>query len=94
LAREYSKFSPPGRGFPQQSFESPLLDEINRALQATGYSELRDLEAIEDQGLVILRGCVSSYYLKQLAQATAMTVAGVVELRSEVQVVSPAVHSQ
>jgi osmotically-inducible protein OsmY len=38
--------------------------------------------------LVILRGRVPSYYMKQLAQAAVLDVPGVHELRNDVQVVS------
>ena len=92
-AIECPRASPPRVVAPQHRLGSQLLEEVDRALRATGYSALRDLETCEDQGLVILRGCLPSYYLKQLAQATAMTVEGVAELRSEVQVVAPAAHS-
>jgi osmotically-inducible protein OsmY len=38
---------------------------------------------------ITLRGRVPSYYMKQVAQATALAVTGVRGLRNELEVVSP-----
>ncbi len=64
-----------------------LAERIERALRATGYSPLRAVAVAVCGRLVILRGRVPSYYLKQLAQAAAMEVAGVGEVRNDVQVI-------
>jgi hypothetical protein len=41
-----------------------LAEDVARALRATGYSSLHDLEVIDRAGLVILGGRVPSNYLK------------------------------
>jgi osmotically-inducible protein OsmY len=64
-----------------------LVERVERALRATGYSPLRAVEVSVRGQLVILRGRVPSYYMKQLAQAVAMGVAGTRELRNDVDVV-------
>jgi osmotically-inducible protein OsmY len=64
-----------------------LAERIEHALRATGYPALRAVEVSVCGGVVILQGRVPSYYLKQLAQATAMEIAGVRELRNDVEVV-------
>jgi osmotically-inducible protein OsmY len=64
-----------------------LAERVERALGATGYPPLRAVGASVCGRLVILQGRVPSYYLKQLAQATAMNVPGVRELRNDVEVV-------
>ncbi len=51
-----------------------LAADVDRALCATGHLELRQLQISVDQGCVTLRGCVRTYYLKQLAQAATMAV--------------------
>jgi len=48
-----------------------LAERIEHALCATGYGALRDVEVSVTASIVILIGRVPSYYLKQLAQATA-----------------------
>jgi hypothetical protein len=64
-----------------------LCDQIIQVLRATGYLPLRDLDVVAAGGIVILRGRVSSYYLKQLAQATVLALPGVDEVRNELDVV-------
>jgi osmotically-inducible protein OsmY len=64
-----------------------LAELVGRALRATGYPPLRAAEVSVCGRLVILRGRVPSYYMKQLAQAAAMDVPGVRELRNDVDVV-------
>jgi osmotically-inducible protein OsmY len=64
-----------------------LAERVQRALLATSYQSLRGVEVSVCGQLVILRGRLPSYYMKQLVQAVAMEVAGVRELRNDVQVV-------
>ena len=73
-----------------QSLEDRCLAErVERALRATGYAPLRAVEVSACGRLIILRGRVPSYYMKQLAQTVAIEVVGVRELRNDVQVVQP-----
>jgi osmotically-inducible protein OsmY len=65
-----------------------LAERVERALRATGYPPLRVVEVSVSGPLTILQGRVPSYYMKQLAQAAAMGVPGVRELRNELCVVS------
>jgi hypothetical protein len=61
--------------------------QIHQALQRSGYLSLRSLEILIENGLVILRGQLPSYYMKQLAQVFVLGLVGVDEVRNEVQVV-------
>jgi osmotically-inducible protein OsmY len=63
-----------------------LAERVKRALRAAGYPPLRAVEACACGPLVVLRGRVASYYLKQVAQATALGVPGVGQLRNDVEV--------
>jgi osmotically-inducible protein OsmY len=64
-----------------------LAERVEQALRATGYPPLRAVAVSVCGPLVILQGRVPSYYMKQLAQTAALAVAGVRELRNEVDVV-------
>jgi BON domain len=64
-----------------------LTEAVSRALCASGYPRLRDLEIEHRDGIVILRGRVPTYHQKQLAQAAALRVEGVREIVNEVEVV-------
>jgi osmotically-inducible protein OsmY len=73
----------------QRIIELDLADRVERALRATGYGPLRDVQVTADAWRVALEGRVPSYYLKQVAQATALSVSGVREVRNNLQVVLP-----
>jgi hypothetical protein len=61
----------------------PRADEV---LRQSPIPALRKLSIEESDHEVVLSGCVSSYYLKQLAQETIMPVLGSRELRNRVLV--------
>jgi osmotically-inducible protein OsmY len=63
-----------------------LAERVERALCATGYGPLREVEVTVHARLVILGGRVPSYYLKQVAQAAALTVPGARHLRNDLDV--------
>ncbi len=64
------------------------LTDIRRRLCSTGYQILREIECDCSGGIVVLRGRVSTYYLKQIAQATLLgnpaikTVVNLIEVSS------------
>jgi osmotically-inducible protein OsmY len=60
--------------------------EVTGALVATGRTPLRRVQVLATNGVVTLRGRVSSYYLKQVAQAVALRVDGVCQVYNEVHV--------
>ncbi len=64
-----------------------LAERIERALHATGYGALRTIQVSVNARCVILEGRVSSYYLKQVAQATALAVPGGHQIRNGLDVV-------
>ncbi|MFN0054034.1 MAG: BON domain-containing protein [Planctomycetales bacterium] len=59
---------------------------VERALRATGYSALRDVEVTLCRGVVTLWGQVPNYFQKQLAQAAAQRVWGVHAINNEIEV--------
>jgi osmotically-inducible protein OsmY len=73
---------------PSQSLEDLHVAEgVGRALCATGYPALRTIEVSVCSGQAVLRGRIRSYYMKQVAQAVALAVPGVVGLCNELEVV-------
>ena len=63
-----------------------LAERVGRALRATGYGPLRGVEVTVHARLVILGGRVPSYYLKQVAQTTALAVPGARHVRNDLDV--------
>lgn len=69
--------------------DRPLTGKVERALGATGYAALRAIKVWASGHVVILKGRVESYYLKQLAQATALAVEGTAQVRNELELIRP-----
>lgn len=70
-----------------------LAERIERVLSATGHGALRAVAVAVRDRVVILGGRVPSYYLKQLAQATALAVPGTHHIRNDLDVVQPTSES-
>ena len=70
-----------------------IAEMAQAALRRSSYFELRDVSCDFSGGILTLRGCVPTYHLKQLAQASVADVPGVVEVHNRVEVVMPR-HSQ
>jgi osmotically-inducible protein OsmY len=66
-----------------------LAERVERALGATGHGPLRGIQVAVHAGLIILGGRVPSYYLKQVAQATALAVPGARHVRNDLDVGRP-----
>jgi osmotically-inducible protein OsmY len=81
------------RGMALLLLQSPddlrLSERVGRALRATGYGPLRGVEVTVRARLVILGGRVPSFYLKQVAQTTALAVPGAQQVRNELAVGRP-----
>jgi osmotically-inducible protein OsmY len=63
-----------------------LAERVERALRATGYPALRDVEIVVRDGRVVLGGRVPSYYMKQIAQVAVLAVPGALELANDLDV--------
>ena len=72
---------------PAHAANAELASRVRNALQATGYTPLRSLSVCAAEGLIILRGVVPSFHLKQLAQAAVRGIAGVSDVRNDLEVV-------
>jgi hypothetical protein len=59
-----------------------VVATANRLLRCSGYRELRDVDCEYRDGGVVLRGQVSTYYLKQLAQAVLLSSPAVVRVNN------------
>jgi hypothetical protein len=59
-------------------------------LRGNPYLALKNISCEWRDGALTLRGCLPSYYLKQLAQSVASRVPGVGRLENKIEVVSPA----
>lgn len=66
--------------------DAHLARLIDQAFRATGHLCLRDLDLVIAGGLVVLRGKLPRYYLRQVAHAVVRAIPGVNEVHDEVEV--------
>jgi hypothetical protein len=66
---------------------SDVAKAAEARLRTSPYSALRNVECECDDGVLILRGPLGSYYHKQLAQEMVSGVVGVVQVVNEIEVV-------
>jgi hypothetical protein len=76
---------------PSRTPQPGLLELAERALRSGPYPALKKLSCDYRDGVLVLRGCLPSYYLKQIAQeVVAHQVKGVGRIDNQIQVVPPA----
>ena len=63
-----------------------LTEQMIHALRNSGYPSLHDISVIRREGIVVLRGNVPSYHMKQLAQTVVRKVTETDEIRNELEV--------
>ena len=63
--------------------------EARLRLQRSGYPELRLIRCAFHEGVLTLRGRVTSFYLKQIAQTLIRELEGVGEINTRLVVVAP-----
>jgi hypothetical protein len=64
-----------------------------RCLRSSPYPALKHVSCEWLDGVLVLRGCLPSYYLKQLAQEAVASLEGVGRIDNQTQVVPPASRS-
>jgi osmotically-inducible protein OsmY len=69
----------------------PGLQELAEGcLRRNPYLALKNVSCDCRDGVLVLRGCLPSYYLKQIAQETVARLAGVRAIDNQIEVVPPA----
>jgi osmotically-inducible protein OsmY len=58
-------------------------------LRSSPYLALRDIGCVDHEGAVTLRGCVPTYFLKQLAQEVVAGTEGVRAITNRIEVMAP-----
>ena len=71
--------------------QASMKELAGRCLRSSRYSALKHVSCDYQGGVLVLRGCLPTYYLKQIAQeVVAHQVQGVGRLDNQIQVVPPA----
>ena len=63
---------------------------VERCLRSNSHSALSNISCDCLGGVVLLRGSLPTYYLKQVAQEVVSHLAGVEQIDNQIEVVSPA----
>jgi hypothetical protein len=63
-----------------------VVAEARKQLQNSPYYELHEVQCDYHEGVLILRGCVPSYFLKQIAQSLLIYLPSVEELDNHLKV--------
>jgi osmotically-inducible protein OsmY len=69
-------------------------DLAERRLRSNPYLSLKNVSCDWLDGVLVLRGCLPSYYLKQIAQEVVARLDGVTAVDNQIQVVTPALLSR
>jgi hypothetical protein len=65
-------------------------DLAERRLRSNPYLALKNVSCELRDAVLVLRGCLPSYYLKQIAQEAVAALEGVERIDNQIQVVTPA----
>lgn len=68
--------------------EQPVASKARQLLDATGYAGLRGVTCTWHEGVLILRGRVATYYLKQVAQVAVCHLLEVELVDNRVEVIA------
>jgi hypothetical protein len=66
-----------------------ILEGAESCLRSNPYLALKNVTCDYREGVLTLRGCLPSYYLKQIAQTAVARVAGEARIVNEIEVVAP-----
>ena len=69
--------------------ERRIEEAAESQLRRSGYLVLRDIGCTCREGVVTLRGCLPTYYLKQIAQHVVTELEGVCGIINQIEVLAP-----
>jgi hypothetical protein len=69
--------------------QASIRDLAERCLHSNPYLALKNISCDLLDGVLFLRGCLPTYYLKQLAQEAVADLNGVDRIDNQIQVVTP-----
>lgn len=66
---------------------TPSLNELLRiSFDQLGYQQLNNIECEVEGNVLVLKGKLRSFYLKQVAQTVAIKIPGVASVRNQIEV--------
>ena len=74
--------------------QAATADLAERCLRSNPYLALKNISCDLLDGVLVLRGCLPTYYLKQIAQEVVADLEGVKRIDNQIQVMTPAFPSR
>jgi len=65
-----------------------LAEWAESLLRSNSYLALKNISCVFEVGILTLRGCLPSYYLKQIAQETLAPLEGLAQIDNQIAVVA------
>jgi hypothetical protein len=79
----------PGMSIPPRPVSwQRVVEGAERCLRCNSYLALKNVSCDYHEGVLTLRGCLPTYYLKQIAQTAVSQLDGVQRINNEIEVVS------
>lgn len=75
-------------GIPRPAPTPGIAEGAEHCLRGNAYLALKNVSCEYSEGVLTLRGCLPSYYLKQMAQAAVSRVAGEVRIVNQIEVIA------
>jgi osmotically-inducible protein OsmY len=73
---------------PRPAQPQGLVEGAESCLRGNPYLALKNVSCDYHEGVLTLRGCLPSYYLKQMAQAAVSRVAGAARIVNQIEVIA------
>jgi osmotically-inducible protein OsmY len=73
----------------ERSGSSLIAESAESRLRGNSYLALKNVSCDYRDGVLTLRGCLPTYYLKQMAQAAVARIDGVERVINEIEVMAP-----
>jgi osmotically-inducible protein OsmY len=74
--------------------EARISELAERCLRRSAYLDLKAISCVYREGVLVLRGRLPTYFLKQMAQEVVAHLAGVEDIENRIEVVTPASRSE
>jgi osmotically-inducible protein OsmY len=78
-----------GTSFPPRPVSSQrVVEGAERCLRCNSYLALKNVSCEFNEGILTLRGCLPTYYLKQIAQTAVARLDGVNRVNNQIEVIA------
>ena len=77
---------------PRPVVSAEIAEGAERCLRSNAYLALKNVRCEYREGVLTLRGCLPTYYLKQMAHAIVAQLDGIGNIDNQIEVMAPVVQ--